>query len=130
MGKIYNFLFLVLMSIVLTGCGDMRSAVSNAEVLSSGMTAPADYYNPGNVYCYNTLGSVECYSKPLKGQAERLVSKYEHNPKIIKKREEVGLLDHTVNKPKKDERAGLFADLFGKAKHRINKKRLAKLKKK
>ena len=120
--------FVVIFTSTLSGCGDMRSTIRNEELLSSGKTAPPDYYHPGNAYCYRTLSSVECYDKPVKGAQDRLVGSYEYNAKEAARKiyGQPGILDSNDPKYKPKSRSGLLTDFLTDAKKRLQEKKAQK----
>lgn len=77
--------------LALNACGHGESLVSSTTLLNRGWTRGAEFNPPDPLYCYNTLGQIDCYDSPLSdpGAKNRLVVTPFEKPPITKKGNEI-----------------------------------------
>lgn len=75
----YPLLLVVLLSIILEGCGGAQWRRSE-DIVESGWAQRPESYSPPPLYCYRTLANNDCYAKPQKGEETRLEAYYGSSP--------------------------------------------------
>jgi hypothetical protein len=77
-GKWVIALNTVVFSLVLliTGCTNGESYKTSSAIIGNGWASPPDPFAPPELYCYRTLGSVDCHKHPLKDGESRLQGYY------------------------------------------------------
>ena len=79
--------YLIAICLILGGC-DIYNNYRSQFILSKGWVGPTDDDKPKPLYCYRTIGQVECYNEPIPGQEGRLVSAYEGGPSKCQENQE------------------------------------------
>ncbi len=61
----------------LGGCRNGESFKSTEGILGQGWATPPEPYDPEPLYCYKTIGNVDCHRMPLQNGDSRLQGSYE-----------------------------------------------------
>jgi hypothetical protein len=72
-----KYLILALPLVALAaGCGNGERFKTSTAIVGNGWAAPPPPYDPEPLYCYKTLGNVDCHRMPIKDGEPRLQGYY------------------------------------------------------
>ena len=67
---------LLLLCMILSGCFAGNNLLTTEGITGSGWAQPFEPYDPEPLYCYRTLGVVDCYDRPVPALRQSLVGFY------------------------------------------------------